>query len=181
MKLKWLFWTGMFAIGVFFSVVYFGMKYNWVSGSKPALTTTLLNENEKTSSPAIATDQADETLSSVSSEGANGKNPVLIDEVVTTEKTNLLGSAELTIQEVVAQCQSLSETIGVPEAKLEQAISECVDRNSKHLGVQDDKVDSRELLVREQCDIAITQKDLLSNEEIKMLVDECVASMSNKQ
>jgi hypothetical protein len=110
----------------------------------------------------------------------NNPAPELIDEEITDssfESSTLLNPSDLTIEQVVAQCQRLSESIGVPKLKLEQAMTECVDRNSSHL-TSPEPLGERDTLVREQCIIAVSQSELLSNEEIKMLVDECVASMT---
>ncbi len=179
MNLKWLFWTGLLAIIVFFSAVYFGIKYDWInSQSEPKNTAEikLSSEPEMKNSSSART----KILGRSESSGSGGLKPELIDEEVSTsEESKVLGSSELSIEEVVSQCQILSETIGVPQEKLEQSISECVDRNSGHLSAEGDPVDNqRATMIREQCNMAITQKELLSNEEIKLLVDECVASMS---
>lgn len=179
MKLKWLFWTGLLATVVFFGAIYFGMKYNWISGSqsdsaksKPAAVKPFKQN------PEISQVNTSSNMTRISSSLGNGVDPELIDEIETTGDQRTLDTLDLTIEEVVSQCQSLSQSIGVPEQSMEQAVSECVDRNSQHLTTEDNSLDERGALIREQCNIAITQKDLLSSEEIKMLVDECVASMS---
>lgn len=169
MNLKWLFWTGLLAITVFFGAIYLGMKYGWMSGSTPSPATSL-SKKPPVTQPSV------ETKSSEPMAAGNGINPELVDEADEQDE-KILDSSGLTIEEVVSQCQNLSQSIGVPELKLEQAISECVDRNSKHLTEEGLSTDKRGTLIREQCNAAITQKELLSNEEIKMLVDECVASM----
>lgn len=181
MNLKWVFWTGLLAILVFFSVIYFGIKYNWVGESRPNTANSSQVKKDLNSS-AVISKQPSSLISSKNTSSkleGNGVNPELIDEATATVEEKILGSTDLTIGEVVSGCQSLSESIGVPENKLDQAISECIERNSSHLANEDTQSsDERSMMVREQCDIAITQKDLLSADEIKMLVDECVASMS---
>jgi len=181
MKLKWLFWTVLLAIIVFFSVIYFGVKYDWVSSSQPKRSNAAANQQKSTPQSAVKeSDPIYPEIKNAPVSSGNGVKPELIDEEVEVSKgQSELGSADLTIDQVVAQCQSLSETIGVPQQRLEQSISECVDRNSRHLVGDKKPVNSeRQSLIREQCNVAITQQELLSNEEIKLLVDECVASMS---
>lgn len=173
MKLKWLFGAGLLGIVVFFSAIYLGMKYNWVSSSKPnaeesEVIQQTLNPKPEVNSPPVNTLE----------KNGNGVSPELIGEIDIEDKGKVLGELNLSIEEVVSLCQNLSQSIGVPEEKLEQSINECVDRNSLHLRKEGPIVDNeRELLLREQCDIAITQKEFLSDEEITMLIDECVASM----
>lgn len=179
MNLKWVFWTGLLAILVFFGVIYFGIKYDWVNESRPST-----SSNSKQVKKSLDTNA--EKLSSVSSSDStipkakrNSVNPELIDETAIPAEEKVLGSADLTIEEVVSGCQSLSEAIGIPQDKLDQAISECVDRNSGHLASEGEQsTNERDKMIREQCNVAITQQDLLSEGEVKMLVDECVASMS---
>jgi len=177
MNLKWVFWTGLLAILVFFSVIYFGIKHDWVGGSRPNTS----DSSHAASQPSLSSESNKQTSSANPSAEAqgNGVKPELIDEAAMTVEKKVLGSNDLTIEEVVSRCQNLTESIGIPDNKLEQAISECIERNSRHLASEDNQSsDEREVLVREQCNVAITQKDLLSEDEIKMLIDECVASMS---
>ena len=175
MNLKWLFGTGLLATVIFFSVVYFGMKYNWVSGSNPSASTNSKQNKLKIDKSQNTLSRLPETLEKKDSSAGLE----LIDEEPTepTEGLSNLGSSELAIEDIVAQCQRLSQSVGIPESKLEQAIIECVDRNSRHLTTEN-PANERDERIREQCNIAITQKDLLSDEEVKMLVDECAASMT---
>ena len=179
MNLKWLFWTGLLAIIVFFSAIYFGIKYDWVSSNSDSNSRMIEKSLDTKAHITQSGSTTEAEKQSISESPSNGVEPELIDEIDVSEEEKILGAADLTIEEVVSQCQSLSESIGIPQEKLEQAISECVDRNSWHLSTDDKAVDTeRAMLIREQCNVAITQKDLLSTEEIKLLVDECVASMS---
>ena len=151
------------------------MKYDWVNGSSPSAAKTnnqiKLKVDKSQDIPSPTPKALEKSDSSAGLE--------LIDEEIVESlgSINSLGSPDLTIENIVAQCQRMSQSVGIPESKLEQAIIECVDRNSKHLTTEK-PVDDRDMRVREQCNIAITQKDLLSDEEVKMLVDECVASMT---
>lgn len=178
MNLKWLFWTGLLATIVFFSAIYFGMKYDWASSNSDSRRSTA--EKSLSTKPIIKQSNSTKLgVQSISNSPGNGVNPELIDETDVIEEQKTLGATDLTIEEVVSQCQALSESIGIPQRKLDQAISECVDRNSRHLSTDDEAVDAeRAALIREQCNVAITQQDLLSEQEVKLLVDECVASMS---
>ena len=179
MNLKWLFGTGLLAIVIFFSAVYLGMKYNWISGSNPSTA----NSNTQIKLKIDKNEEIDNQRPIVALENLDSSAGLaLIDEEVIEPVSAIdnLGSSDLTIEDIVAQCQRLSQSVGIPESKLEQAIIECVDRNSGHLTTEKPVDDERNQRVREQCNIAITQKDLLSSEEIKMLVDECVASMTTE-
>lgn len=177
MSLKWLFWTGLLSLAIFLGVVYFGIKYNWVSSAKPSDSRAAQQSTQ--TKPKVPT-QITQVKNKEPALG-NGVDPELIDEIDISEPDLTLGSSALSIEEIVDQCQRLSTSIGVPTHQLDQSISECIDRNSQHLnneGIPGDTGDSeRERLIREQCDVAITQKELLSAEEVKMLVDECVATM----
>jgi len=179
MNLRWVFWTGLLAFLVFFSVVYFGIKYDWVGGSTPS-TSTSNQLKELNSDTKLHTEgsQKDLTEPPSSANKGNGVSPELIDEAAVDVEGNALGSPNLTIEEVVTACQNVSESIGVPEDRTEQAVSECVDRNSRHLTAGNKTASQREVMIKEQCRVAITQKQLLSENEIKMLVDECFASMT---
>ncbi len=179
MNLKWLFGTGLLAIVIFFSAVYLGMKYNWITGSNPSTT----NSNTQIKLTIDKNKEVDNQRPKVTLENSDSSAGLtLIDEEIIEPVSAIdnLGSSDLAIEDIVAQCQRLSQSVGIPESKLEQAIIECVDRNSGHLTTEKPVDDERDQRVREQCNIAITQKDLLSSEEIKMLVDECVASMTTE-
>lgn len=175
MNLKWLFGTAVLATIVFFGVVYFGMKYNWVGSSTQTTANIKLKAKDNTQSKTIKASK----LVNNSESPRNVSGPELIDEEALDNSEGIitLGSSELTIDEIVSQCQRMSQSIGVPGLKIEQVVIECVNRNSRHLTTQIPEGE-RDTLVREQCNIAIAQNDLLSSEEIKMLVDECVASMA---
>lgn len=174
MKLKSLFWTGFIAVFVFFAVVYFGIKYNWVNEAKPKYTSSETAKQPK--SPSLITPTS--TDQKLTNQTGNGIKPELIDETPVIVEGQLLNSPELTIEEVVSQCHDIATSVGIPEQQFEQAVIECIDRNSDHLKHGNIEVDERAVRVREQCSLAITpQRDLLSEEEIKILTDECVASM----
>ena len=83
---------------------------------------------------------------------------------------------DLSIEDIVSQCQTLTQSVGIPEAQIEQAMMECINRNSIHLTQNEFTLDEKSKVIREQCDSAIVQRELLSQEEIKILLDECVAS-----
>ncbi|PWQ98490.1 hypothetical protein [Leucothrix arctica] len=171
MTLKSIIWTIIIAVCVFFAAIYFGMKYNWVEDAEPKLS---ISDSVKQS----------DTTGSVSLEKAplftpdkNAKIPELIDEPIATDKNPIsLGSLDLTIEDIVSECQSLTQSVGIPEAQIEQATMECINRNSAHLTQNEPDVDDKYMAVLEECESAISQLESLSQEEIKMLVDECVAS-----
>ena len=172
MKLKSLLLTGIIAVLVFIGVVYFGMKYNWVNEAEPKFTSSQSNKTPNTTAP-----QTTSTSELTSTTGGNGVKPELIDETPISVEGQALGSSQLTIEEVVSQCHDIATSVGIPEQQFEQAVIECIDRNSAHLKSESVEIDERALRIREQCDLAITQRELLSPEEVKMLVDECIASM----
>lgn len=172
MKFKSLLLTGIIAVLVFISVVYFGMKYDWVNEAEPKFKSSQSSDSPN-SVPSFGATSSSESPASI----GNGVKPELIDETPISIEGQSLGSSQLTIEEVVSQCHDIATSVGIPEQQFEQAVIECIDRNSSHLKSEQVEVDERSMMIREQCDFAITQKDLLSPEEVKMLVDECVASM----
>ena len=173
MKLKSLLWTGLIAVLVFVGVVYFGIKYNWINQAEPKYSSSHSENKTQTSSSPSS-----QVLSSESIEQTgNGIKPELIDEIPVAIESQTLGSSGLTIEEVVSQCHDIATSVGIPEQQFEQAVIECIDRNSAHLKSEQIELDERAIRIREQCDLAITQRELLSTEEVKMLIDECVASM----
>ena len=103
--------------------------------------------------------------------------PVLIDE---PEQINhavmTLGSLALSIEDIVSECQTLTQSVGIPSAQVEEAMMECINRNSSHLTQNDSALDEKMKEVQRQCDANITQRELLSEEEVKILLDECIAS-----
>ncbi|PWR00499.1 hypothetical protein [Leucothrix pacifica] len=173
MKLKSLLLTGIIAALVFICVVYFGIKYNWVNEAEPKFVSS------QTIDSAPSSDTSTQSLDSRqnASQTGNGVKPELIDETPITIEGQSLGSSQLSIEEVVSQCHDIATSVGIPEQQFEQAVIECIDRNSTHLQTETVEIDERAMRIREQCDLAITQRDLLSPEEVKILVDECVASM----
>lgn len=171
MTLKSIIWTCVIAICVFFTAIYFGMKYNWVEDTEPNLSIGDKAEQTNTTGSVFL-----ESTSPLAID-KNAKSPELIDEPAATKDPISLGSLELTIEDIVAQCQALTTSVGIPEAQEEQAMMECINRNSAHLSNSEAELDEKYELVRSECNTAIEpQRDLLSDEEIKMLVDECVAS-----
>lgn len=173
MKLKSFLWTGLIAVFVFFSVVYFGMKYNWVDEAKPKYTSS--ETMKKAEDTLLANPKA--SIHESMSQMGNGLEPELIDEVPVAVKSQTLGSTNLTIEEVVSKCHDIATSVGIPELQFEQAVIECIDRNSFHLKHEQSELNERAMRIQEQCNLAITQRELLSEEEIKILTDECVASM----
>ena len=169
MKLKSLLLTGIIAVFVFIGAVYFGMKYNWVNEAEPKFTSSQ-SSNTFPTPQVSSTSEPNPTI-------GNGLKPELIDETPISIEGQSLGSSQLTIEEVVSQCHDIATSVGIPEQQFEQAVIECIDRNSSHLKSEQVEVDERALVIREQCDLAITQREFLSPEEVKMLVDECIASM----
>jgi len=170
MSLKTIIWTILIAVIVFFSAVYLGIKNNWVEDAEPKLSRSASVSQENTTGSVALKAPAHLTLDK------NEKVPELIDEPAEAPSfENTLGSTELSIEDIVAQCQALTQSVGIPSAQEEQAMMECINRNSTHLS-QGDLTSTNSDTLREDCDSAITQRELLSQEEIKMLVDECVAS-----
>lgn len=167
MKIKWLFGTGLLAFIVFFSAIYFGMKYNWVhSANQQSVSNT---QSKLKPQPNHLTDKRASTQLSNRSSIKNhttSPQPQLIDEVERDQ-----------FDEVVAQCRKASESIGVPVSKLDQSIAECVNRKNAAANYQSE-LSHGALSAREQCTAAISQNELLSNEEIKILIDDCSASMN---
>lgn len=181
MKFKWIFWTLVIAAIVFFSVVYFGIKYNWVNQAAPKYPTSDSVKQTDTTGTlplGVPTIENDGQATTTAPNSGNGVKPELLDEEPVAIDSQILGSASLNIEQIVDQCHSIATNVGIPAEQFDQAVLECIERNSNHLNDDaPEALSEREVLIREQCDLAITQKELLSEEEVKMLVDECVASM----
>lgn len=173
MKLKSLLWTVLLAIVVFFSVVYFGIKYNWVHQASPKYTQSEAVQGFENKGLPLPS----ETPTTTNRENNGPKARLIGEKPLTPEAPMTLGSDTLTIEEVVSQCHDLASSVGMPSQRFDQAVMECVNRNSTHLTGDNTVFNERDIRVREQCELAITQKELLSTEEIKILTDECVASM----
>ncbi|RVU84458.1 hypothetical protein EOL70_09340 [Leucothrix sargassi] len=174
MTLKSITWAIILGLIVFFTAIYLGIKYEWVQDAEPKLSSSA-NVTQSDTVGTVAQEASSPLLLD-----ENEKSPELIDEPETTSTPLSLGSTELSIEEIVSQCQTLTQSIGVPEAQVEQATMECINRNSTHLTQQTESVtDNNEIQkIREECDSALVQRELLSEEEIKILLDECVASAS---
>ena len=171
MSLKSIIWTVVIAAFTFFIAVYLGMKYNWVEDAEPKL---LSSANVKQTDATGSVSLKNTTSLALDK---NAKKPILIDEPMTTDKDPiLLGSLNLSIEDIVSQCQALTQSVGIPDPQIEQAMTECINRNSTHLTQNSLTGNEKTKVIEEQCNSAITQRELLSQEEIKMLLDECVAS-----
>lgn len=187
MKWKTLLSTIAVSVLIFFILVFLGMKFQWVR----ALQDKKILENEKialaipknpspkTSKPAlidekeptVATDTTDDTTHSGFSYSLVG------------EETQLVDFTGMPLELVVKECKRISTKVGVPTEQFTESVNECTTRNFQGR-ISEDVVRSRNVKasLRKQCKTAIPieQQELFSPEEMKLIIDECIADIHNK-
>jgi len=177
MKWKTLLWTMVLAVVVFFVMVFLGMKYQWVKGLQDKKTianekiTLEIPENKTNSDVGIELVEEKERKS----EDGSAFSPSLLGE-----ETDLVDFTGMPLELVVAECRRISKKIGVPANRFTQSVNECATRNFQ--GKSPNKMPhSRNVMagLRKQCKgrIPYEQQALLSPEEMKLLIDECVADL----
>lgn len=178
MKWKTLLWTVVLAIVVFFVMVFLGMKYQWVQGLQDKK--TVPNEKITLEIP-------------VNTINANGLVPVLVEEKgrknedgsafspsLLGEETDLVDFTGMPRELVVEECRRISTKVGVPADRFAQSVNECATRNFQGKS-PNQMARSRNVMagLRKQCKgrIPYAQQALFSPEEMKLLIDECVAGL----
>lgn len=192
MKWKTLLLTVSISVAIFFLLVYLGMKFEWVKALQNKK--TIKNEEVELAIPNKSLDQPiekpalenepDVAPQAVTNDGvgANDKNkftPSLIGE-----ETAVVDFTGMPLELVVEECRRISRKVGVPREQFNQSINECAVRNFQGR-TSNDVTRSRNINAgfRQQCRkvIPVDQQELLSPEEMKLLVDECVADMHHKR
>ncbi len=186
MKWKTLFWTIAVSILMFFTLVYLGMKFQWVR----ALQDKKILENEK-----IVLEIPKEPVSVAEKpELLDEKNPVTgskntiakpsFSHSLIGEETQLIDFTGMPLELVVEECRRISKKVGIPKERFELSVNECAVRNFQGKKAKE-VTRSRNIQIglRKQCKAAIPveQQELFSPEEIKLLVDECIADIHQKK
>lgn len=174
MKWKTLLWTVLLAMIIFFVMVFLGMKYQWVQGLQDKKTIP----NEKIALEIPASDKSTPVLveeTKRKSEDGSAFTPSLLGE-----ETDLVDFTGMPLELVVEECRRISTKIGVPANRFTQSVNECATRNFQGKS-PDQMAHSRNVMagLRKQCKgrIPYEQQALFSPEEMKLLIDECIAEL----
>ncbi|MCK5901684.1 MAG: hypothetical protein KAG28_00930 [Cocleimonas sp.] len=177
MNWKTLLWTVIISILIFFTLVFLGMKYQWVRG----LQDKKVLENEKIDLQIPKGKPSDTTLVA----------PILLDEKpplpkkhprfspsLVGEETALVDFTGMPLELVVKECRRISKKVGIPEARFMQSVNECAVRNFQgRTSLHASRSRNVLSMFRKTCkaNIPLDQQALLLPEEMKLLIDECVA------
>ena len=179
MKWKTLLWTIVLAVLIFFVVVFFGMKYQWVQALQNKK--TIPNEKIELKIPetnAVTTPTLVDEKVRVS-KGSGEFSPSLLGE-----ETDIVDFTGMPLELVVKECRRISKKIGVPEDRFAQSVNECAARNFQGKAPEQ-MAHSRNVMagLRKQCKgrIPYAQQTLFSPEEMKLLIDECVADLMKQK
>lgn len=191
MKWKTLFLTIVISVLLFFLLVYFGMKYQWVQALQDKKTL----ENEKVELEIPENDGPEAPVKAVlieekipatramveaeaSDEQKNNFSPSLLGE-----ETDMVDFTGMPLELVVEECRRISIKIGVPEDRFNQSVNECAARNFQGKATENAKrARNAELVLRKQCKARIPEEQqvLLAPEEMKLIIDECVLEIKRK-
>jgi hypothetical protein len=181
MKWKTLLSTIAVSILIFFTLVFLGMKFQWVR----ALQDKKILENEKvtlvipknpspkTSKPELIDEKELVVATDTTTDAKNGFSHSLVGE-----ETQLVDFTGMPLELVAEECKRISIKVGVPTEQLTESVNECTTHNFQGR-IAEDATDSRNVKanLRKQCKTAIPieQQELFSPEEMKLIIDECVA------
>ena len=178
MKWKTLLWTVVLAVVIFFMVVFLGMKYQWVQGLQDKK--TIPNEKIALEIPTSKTSAGGAAPALIEEKERKSEDGSAFSPSLLGEETDLVDFTGMPLELVVAECRRISTKIGVPVDRFTQSINECATRNfqGKSPG---EMAHSRNVMagLRKQCKgrIPYDQQALYSPEEMKLLIDECVAGL----
>ena len=201
MKWKTLLWTVVLSVLIFFTLVYLGMKFQWVD----ALQDKKILKNEKVVLDIPKNPQIEAVVPAlVDEKQRSGElNTVEVEEAVVEEvadttkeekpsfsyslvgeETQLLDFTGMPLEMVVEECGRISKKVGVPAEQFNQSVNECARRNFQGR-TADNPSRSRNVKAkfRKQCKNSIPedQQALFSPEEMKLLIDECVADLHKRK
>ena len=202
MKWKTLLWTVALSVLIFFTLVYLGMKFQWVD----ALQDKKNLENEKVALEIPKNPQAEVVEPELIDEKQRSGelNTADMDEEDATEEggdtpkdtktsfshsligeeTQLVDFTGMPLEMVVEECRRISKKVGIPAEQFNQSANECATRNFQGR-TSDNPARSRNVQakLRKQCKDSIPeeQQALFSPEEMKLLIDECVVDLHKKK
>lgn len=197
MKWKTLFWTAGISVFIFFLLVYFGMKYQWVQALQDKKTlenekvTLEIPENDGPEAPVKPELLDEKAPASVGNDpqanlgvDQEANKPKGFEPSLLGEETDVVDFTGMPLELVVEECRRISTKVGVPEERFNQSVNECAARNFQGKATEDSKqarIDQAAL--RKQCKQGIPdeQQALLAPEEMKLLIDECVLELKRKQ
>ena len=178
MKWKTLLWTVVLAVVLFFVMVFVGMKYEWVKGLQDKK--NIPNEKISLEIPANDINDSESTLTLVEEKERKNEDGSAFSPSLLGEETDIVDFTGMPLELVVAECRRISTKIGVPASRFTQSVNECTARNFQGKP-SSQKVHSRNVMagLRKQCKgrIPYDQQVLFSPEELKLLIDECVAEL----
>jgi hypothetical protein len=186
MKWKTLLWTIVASILIFFILVYLGMKFQWVR----ALQHTKTLENEKiilaipeatnTVRPPLELLEEKERLERLKAEKLSIKSYPYSLVGEETRRVNFKGMSR---KAVVKECRRISKKVGIPAGQFKQSVNECTVRNFQGRTTANmARSRNAQIALRRQCKqtFPTDQQALFSPEEMKLLIDECVADLHKK-
>ncbi|HIO92202.1 MAG TPA: hypothetical protein EYG68_05065 [Leucothrix mucor] len=173
MKWKALLWTVVLAAVVFFVLVFLGMKYQWVQALQDKR--TIPNEKVELAIPEHSVEPELVEEQARPSENGNAFSPSLLGE-----ETDVVDFTGMPLELVVAECRRISTKIGVPANRFTQSVNECAAQNFQGKAAEDmSRSRNVNAGLRKQCKgrIPYEQQALFSPEEMKLLIDECMANL----
>jgi len=190
MKWKTLLWTLVLSILLFFTLIYLGMKFQWVKG----LQDKKILENDKVTlsipQTPVKTLQDDTSSKQKSADDLETPPPRSFSHTLVGEEMPSIDFNGMSLELVVEECRRISKQVGVPADRLHQSITECTTRHFKENTPESqnktgDTANSPNILssLKKQCkeSIPLEQQALFSREEMQLLIDECVSDLNKKQ
>ena len=190
MKWKTLLSTIGFSVLIFFILVFLGMKFQWVR----ALQDKKILENEKIalvipenpspkiSKPALI-DEKELTVAANTEDATALPKKNSFSHSLVGEETQLVDFTGMPLELVAEECKRISKKVGIPSEQFIESVNECTTRNFQGR-ISEDVTRSRNVQanLRKRCKTAIPieQQELFSPEEMKLIIDECVADIHNK-
>jgi hypothetical protein len=198
MNWKILLWTLLLSLLLFFTLVYLGMKFQWVKG----LQDKKILENDKVTLSIPLT-----PIKTLQDDSANKQRPTDYPETVDKpEKStpplhrfshSLVGEAMpsinfsgMSLEWVIKECGRISKQVGVPADRLQQSITECTTRHFKQNAPENKyktgdvtNADNIQSKLKKQCEenLPPDQQALFSREEMQLLIDECIVDLRKRQ
>ena len=198
MNWKILLWTLVLSILLFFTLVFLGMKFQWVKGlqdkkilenDKVTLSIpqtpvkTLQDDTSNKQKPADRPEKRDEVEK-------NTTPPRRFSHSLVGEEMPSIDFNGMSLEWVVEECRRISKQVGIPADRLNQSITECTTRHFKGNPAEnqhstDHVANSRNIRAKfkKQCkeSIPIDQQALFSREEMQLIIDECIADLHKRQ
>jgi outer membrane biosynthesis protein TonB len=141
-------------------------------------------ESNKPKTPAVEKKRKDKEEKKPSikpkKEKSNVKEKKSPSPSLVKEKTQLINFSGMSLERVVKECHRISKKVGIPDQQLNQSVDECSARNFQRNTTRNvTRSRNVQTTLRRQCKAKIPpeQRVLFSPEEMKLLIDECVADL----